>query len=599
MKLSSIIIKAFLSLVIIISISCELFTNETSVFNIYYNENTSTSGIVPIDDNEYEKGESIKVEGNSGELTKTDYSFEGWNTAADGAGTSYLEDSDIKISDSDITLYAEWTVIPTYTVEFDSNSGSDIDSLTIMKGYTITKPTDPTRTDFTFTNWYLDSDFAALWDFDNDVVTSDITLYAEWAGGPTYTITYEIEGSIYSVTDSLDYETGDIALIKAKGYHTKVDHYFRYWNTESDGSGVSYSDGVELIIGSEDIYLYAIWRLTTQTYGNFTYRESLERLILLSYDGEDSGSVEIPSEINGIAVTHIGLSAFRYFSGLTSITIPDSVTSIGSFAFNGCSGLASLSIPDSVTHIGGSAFSDCSSLASVTIPDSVIFIGDGAFRDCSSLASVTIPVSVISIGDFAFYGCSSLTNLVVPQSVTSIGSSTFSYCTGLTSVTIPDGITSIGDFAFVFCSNLTSLNIPDSVTSIGQSAFSSCSGLTSLDIPDSVAFIGSSAFRSCSGLPTITILDSITSIVDFEFMDCSSLTSLTIPAGVTTIGDYAFHGCSDITNLYMNPLSAPTIDSDKVGVFSDVTLHIKSDATGYDVAPWTDTSIFSSIVADL
>ena len=46
-----------------------------------------------------------------------------------------------------------------------------------------------------------------------------------------------------------------------------------------------------------------------------------------------------------------------------------------------------------------SAFSECSGLTSVTIPDSVTSIGDGAFSGCSGLTSVTIPDSVTSIGD--------------------------------------------------------------------------------------------------------------------------------------------------------------------------------------------------------
>lgn len=73
-----------------------------------------------------------------------------------------------------------------------------------------------------------------------------------------------------------------------------------------------------------------------------------------------------------------------------------------------------ITIPKSILHdgvtysvgsIGDRAFYGCSGLTSVTIPNSVTLIGVSAFWGCSGLTSVTIPESVTSIGDRAFYGC--------------------------------------------------------------------------------------------------------------------------------------------------------------------------------------------------
>ena len=66
-------------------------------------------------------------------------------------------------------------------------------------------------------------------------------------------------------------------------------------------------------------------------------------------------------------------------SGLTSVTIPNSVTSIGNHAFRYCFGLTSVTIPNSVTSIGDEAFYDCSGLTSVTIGSGVTSIGNNAF----------------------------------------------------------------------------------------------------------------------------------------------------------------------------------------------------------------------------
>ena len=92
-------------------------------------------------------------------------------------------------------------------------------------------------------------------------------------------------------------------------------------------------------------------------------------------------------------MTSIGASAFSRCSGLTSVTIPNSVTSIGGYAFSGCSGLTSVTIGNSVTSIGYSAFSNCSGLTSVTIPNSVTSIESNAFNGCTSLMTVKSYIS--------------------------------------------------------------------------------------------------------------------------------------------------------------------------------------------------------------
>ena len=279
-------------------------------------------------------------------------------------------------------------------------------------------------------------------------------------------------------------------------------------------------------------------------------------------------------------------SAFEGCSGLTSVTIPNSVTSIGGYAFSGCSGLTSVTIGNSVTSIGNSAFSGCSGLTSVTIGNSVTSIGSSAFYKCTGLTSVTIGNSVTSIGGYAFDGCSGLTSVTIPNSVKSIGGYAFDGCSGLTSVTIGNSVTSIGNSAFWKCSGLTSVEIPNSVTSIGSSAFSYCSGLTSVTIGNSVTSIGEDAFKGCSGLTSVTIGNSVTSIGGWAFDGCSGLksvyitdvakwcgikfnnyfanplyyahnlylngklvTDLVIPDGVTSVGDDAFYGCSGLTSV--------------------------------------------------
>ncbi len=73
-----------------------------------------------------------------------------------------------------------------------------------------------------------------------------------------------------------------------------------------------------------------------------------------------TGAVNVPQTINHnnivYTVTTIGSHAFDGCTGLTSVTLPNSLTTIGYEAFDGCSGLTSITLPNSVTTIGNYAF---------------------------------------------------------------------------------------------------------------------------------------------------------------------------------------------------------------------------------------------------
>ncbi len=278
-----------------------------------------------------------------------------------------------------------------------------------------------------------------------------------------------------------------------------------------------------------------------------------------------------------------------------SIIFPNNVTSIGDNAFQGCSGLTSVTIPNSVNNIGSSAFQGCSGLTSVTIGNSVTNIGNNAFYGCNGLTSVTIPNSVTNIGNNAFYGCNGLTSVTISNSVTSIGEKAFAYCSGLTSIEIPNSVTSIGNDAFRDCSGLTSVTIPNSVTSIGGWAFINCTGLTSVTIPNSVTSIGEYAFGGCTGLTSVTIPNSVTSIGGSTFVYCSGLTSVTIPNSVTSIGGWAFGGCTGLTSVTI-PNSVTSIGGSTFVYCSGLTLvTIPNSVTSIGDDAFSDCSSLTSV----
>jgi len=95
---------------------------------VYYYANGSTAGTVPVDYNIYGSGDCVLVLDNTGNLTKDDSVFVGWNTRPDGSGVVFSPGDIFYISSSNVELYAQWmpwTAIPdnwTLTYKWDSDT---------------------------------------------------------------------------------------------------------------------------------------------------------------------------------------------------------------------------------------------------------------------------------------------------------------------------------------------------------------------------------------------------------------------------------------------------------------------------------------------
>lgn len=84
-----------------------------STYTVTYDGNGNTGGSVPVDaSSPYDENDTVTVLGNTGSLVKTGYTFDGWNTAADGSGTDYAPAATFQMPASNTTLYAQWAAVP-------------------------------------------------------------------------------------------------------------------------------------------------------------------------------------------------------------------------------------------------------------------------------------------------------------------------------------------------------------------------------------------------------------------------------------------------------------------------------------------------------
>ena len=309
-------------------------------------------------------------------------------------------------------------------------------------------------------------------------------------------------------------------------------------------------------------------------------------------------------------VSSVGENAFKGCSGLTSITIPNSVTNICSKAFYKCENLVNVNIGNSIKTIGIDAFNGCEKLdfnsydnayylGNEDNPYVVLFvvkrtniesceiyngcnvIYDGAFSDCHNLDSISIPKSVASIGLNAFKNCYNLTKAEFASieqlcKISFLESDDYNsewlyssnplkyakqlYINGneIINLTIPETVSAIGNGAFFHCSNLVTISIPNSLTSIGDHTFDGCSRLLSINIPNTVASIGIDAFNGCDNIVSLSYN---TNVIGNIFSG-SSIESIVIGNLITNINTSMFDKCNNLSNVVCLAKVPPTMDND-------------------------------------
>ncbi len=307
-----------------------------------------------------------------------------------------------------------------YTVTFDSQGGSAVESQEILAGNPARAPVSPAKDNFNFNGWYKSADEdAALWNFATDRVNEDITLYAHWEAivvppEPTATLQYERSGDGYIVTG--DAGQAESIVIPAEYSGSPVigiaERAFAYSRHPSSITSVIIPDSVT--------------EIGQNAFNNQHYLEEV-------HIGEDS------------ALEKIGSNAFSGCSALKSFYLPAGCVSLGydantphytvtdsdyieSFGavFNNCGALDGFTVASGNTafaslgghlvyiggeHGAGSAKILVRGVNASEIPSDVTEIGEAAFRD-AIISSITIPATVTKIGKYAFEDCADLSEII-------------------------------------------------------------------------------------------------------------------------------------------------------------------------------------------
>ena len=322
-------------------------------------------------------------------------------------------------------------------------------------------------------------------------------------------------------------------------------------------------------------------------------------------------------------VTVIGEEAFEGCSGITGVTLPNTLVIIEEDAFYDCH-ITNLTIPASVKRIYSGAFTrgTGATMNNLYVPDGIEYIEYGAFpssgnwissqpagiiylgkiaycykgafaynatlvfasdtRGISSIrniihpdyyypervVSVVLPDSLRYIDYYCFKGCSNLQSITLPDSLERIGYWSFYGCGSLTQVTIPPGVKSIEREAFAQCGNLSTVNYYAENASTngvyysynGHTPFSGCENLTTVNIGNTVNVIPENLFAGCTHLTTVNISDSVHQIASSAFAN-TAITTFTIPRNLEIIGSTLFTGCSSLHTIYYNAISCSLLSS--------------------------------------
>ena len=201
------------------------------------------------------QGSNVPAALTTNTFTDAGYTFSGWNTTANGTGTAYADGATYGFA-ADVTLYAQWTVIPSHTVTFNSNGGTGTMSNQVSNVPAALTTNTFTQTGYTFSGWSTAANGTGTAYADGAIYSfaADVTLYAQWTVIPSHTVTFNSNGG----TGTMSNQVSNIPAALTTNTFTKTGYTFSGWNTAANGTGAAYAEGA-IYSFAADVTLYAQW----------------------------------------------------------------------------------------------------------------------------------------------------------------------------------------------------------------------------------------------------------------------------------------------------------------------------------------------------
>ncbi|MCQ8262811.1 leucine-rich repeat protein [Streptococcus suis] len=244
-------------------------------------------------------------------------------------------------------------------------------------------------------------------------------------------------------------------------------------------------------------------------------------------------------------------SEFLANTGVKEVILSKELKVIGSGAFRSTHNLKEIDFGDKLEELGSGAF-EFSGLTQVTLPNSLPYLSYRVFADSTSLQSVRLPETLTTIPEEAFKN-TGLLSLNLPSSVTRIERAAFANAK-ISKIDFSTGLETIGDGAFSG-NRFEKLELPKSLKELGYSAFSDNNNLTFLYINSDLEHarygyyyeatpFKHSNYSSDTKSLYVEFKDGVTKIPAYLFAGAKQVIRVDLPEGLKEIGGSAFHGTS-------------------------------------------------------